>query len=111
VLYSNPIGTHLISVIDVGVDILPLIRRTAAGRDVDAVDQLRRLLAEDGLTVADVGLEVAVDLHERPVVEGIQASVVPVALTFVAMDCRTYAEVICVFSIITLVRLGKSIFT
>ena len=81
--------------IDVGVDIFPLIRRTAASRDVDAVDQLRRLLAEDRLPVADVRLEVAVDLDVGSVVEGVEASVVSVALAFVAVDSRTYRQFEC----------------
>ena len=81
--------------VDVGVDIFPLIRRTAASRDVDAVDELRRLLAEDRLPVADVRLEVAVDLDVGSVVEGVEASVVSVALAFVAVDGRTYRQLEC----------------
>ena len=72
--------------IQIGVDVLHLIGRTASRRDVHAVDEFRRLLAEDRLSLADVGLVVTVDLDVRPVVERVEAPVVAVALALVAAD-------------------------
>ena len=72
--------------IQIGVDVLHLIGRTASRRDVNAVDEFSRLLAEDRLPLADVGLVVAVDLDVRPVVERVEAPVVAVALALVAAD-------------------------
>ncbi len=72
--------------IQIGVDVLHLIRRTASRRDVHAVDELSRLLAEDRLSLADVRLVVAVDLDVGSVVERVEAPVVTVALALVAAD-------------------------
>ena len=72
--------------IQIGVDVLHLIGRTASRRDVHAVDELSRLLAEDRLSLADVRLVVAVDLDVGSVVERVEAPVVTVALALVAAD-------------------------
>ncbi len=72
--------------IQIGVDVLHLIGRTASRRDVNAVDELSRLLAEDRLPLTDVGLVVAVDLDVGSVVERVEAPIVAVALALVAAD-------------------------
>ena len=80
--------------IQIGVDIFPLVRGATTGGDVDPVDELGRLLAEDRLPVAHVRLVVAVDLHVRTVVERVEAAVVAVALAFVAVHPDTFENLI-----------------
>ncbi len=54
----------LVSMVHVEVDVFPLLGRAPAGRHVDAVDELGRLLAENGFAVAHELLRVAVNLRK-----------------------------------------------
>ena len=76
--------------IHIKVDVFPLFRGTASRGDVIAVDQLCGLFAEHGLSVSNKWLGVTIDLDKGLIVEGVQASEVPVALAFVTKDTLSY---------------------